>query len=766
MKSNPERIPVIVGVADIKQRSIEKLSDALEPLDLLVQVISEALIDAGGGLRGADIDAFRVVRQLSWSYRDLAGNLSQRMGSPLARTFNGPVGGESPLRLLVDAASDIAAGRHRVSVVCGAEALRSRALYGAAGISPPWSDLDPQARLPEAEDFVSELAARYGLAMPVDVYPLYENALRAHWGQSFEESQHESGQIGSAMSRVAAANPASWSGKHMEAAAVVTPSVDNRSVCFPYQKFMVANLAVNQGAAVVMTSLAHARELGISDDQLVYVWGGAGAHEPKDFLARDRFDHAPGMAAVLRHTLARHGLSSTDVNLHELYSCFPCVPKMARRILNLSADAVLTQAGGLTFFGGPGNNYMTHGVTAMVRAMRAGAGDCGLLYGNGEYVTKHHAAILARTPPPIGVRVCNDDLQAEVEREYGPVPLLLDEYVGPAKIETFQVAFDPKGQPDRGTVIARTPEGQRVVARVTEAEPEILAWLVSGSDEPVGRNGVVYAHTDGWLHFAFAQPKVLPEPVVTFEMHGEHVAVITLNREKQRNAINGDVARLLAQYVDRVDRDPAIRVAILTGAGSAAFCAGADLSSAGGHRANEVVVGRKHFAGFVNAKRLKPWIAAVRGLALGGGTELALACDLVVAGQSATFGLPEVQRSLIAAAGGLYRLPRTVPQRAAMELILTGDCISAARALELYLVNQVVADDGVLDAALAMASRVAAAAPKAVQESVLIARRSLEQDDQLLVDGGVAIGRVLATEDFREGMAAFMQKRKPVWKGK
>lgn len=765
MPMSPEKIPVIIGVADVKQRSFETLADALEPLDLLFQSVNQALHDTGASLNGQDVDAIRVVGQVSWSYRNLASGLAQRLGSAMAGTFNGPVGGESPVRLLVDAAADIVAGRHTLSVVCGAEALRSRAMYGAAGVSPPWSDLDPNARLPVAEDFVSELAARYGLAMPIDVYPLYENALRAHWGQSFEASQLESGVIGAGMSRVAANNPAAWSGKPMEPDAVVTVSADNRSVSFPYQKYMVANLMVNQGAAVVLTNLAHAHALGIPDERLVYVWGGAGAHEPKDFLARDRFDHAPAMAAVLRHTLARHGLTASDVNLHELYSCFPCVPKMARRMLGMPVDAVMTQAGGLTFFGGPGNNYMTHGMTAMVRSLRAGAGDCGLVYGNGEYVTKHHAAILARRAPPEGVRVGNDDLQAEVDAGYGAVPTLLEAYEGSATIETFQVAFDPKGQPDRGTVIVRTPQGHRVVARVTEAEPEMLAWLVSGREEPVGSGGTVYASTDGWLHFAAERPAVLPAPAVTFAMHGDHVAVVTINREKQRNAINGDVARLLAQYVDRVERDPAIRVAILTGAGSKAFCAGADLSSAGGHRANDVLVGRKHFAGFIHALRSKPWIAAVNGFALGGGTELALACELVVSGESAQFGLPEVQRSLMAAAGGLYRLPRMLPERVAMEMILTGNPIGAERALELNLVNRVVPDAEVMGAALALAVQVAASAPLAVQASLLIARRWRESDDQLLADGGAAIGRVLGSADFKEGMAAFVQKRPPVWTG-
>jgi acetyl-CoA C-acetyltransferase len=766
MRNQPHLTPVIVGVGEITQRKVQDLSEALEPLALIEQSARRALEDAES-FPADVIDSIRVVGQVSWTYRDLAGAVARRLGLRNAETINGPVGGESPVRLLVDAASDIAAGRATAALVCGAEALRSLGMYHAAGRTPDWSDSDPTARLPIAEDFVTEIAARYGLLLPLDVYPLYENALRKHWKQGFEEAQAESGEIWANMSKVAAQNDSAWGGTPRLAADIVTPSEDNRPVTFPYQKFMVANLGVNQGAAILVTSLAKARELGIAEERLIYIWGGAGAHEPYDFLARDRYDHAPAMSAVLDRTLHRHGLTSSDVQLFELYSCFPCVPKLARRQLDLDASAELSVTGGLTFFGGPGNNYMTHAIAAMVRALRSGRGANGLLYGNGEFVTKHHAAIVSRNAPPENVEVANENLQAQVEQDYGTVPALAETYEGPCTIETFQLRYTPKGTPDRGTVVARTPDGRRVLARVTEAEPDVLAWLASGQDEPVGVSGVAYAAGDGWIHFAHQRPAQIAEHAVLFEMRGPNVALLTINRPKQRNAIDGSVARLLAQYVDRIENDPAIRVAVLTGAGDAAFCAGADLMESRAGRGMDLVVGKKGFAGFVNSERRKPWIAAVKGFALGGGTEIALACDLVVAAESARFGLPEVARSLVAAAGGVYRLPRVVPRRVAFELILTGAQVDAKRALEIHLINRVVPDAELIDAAVALANEIAANSPLAVQESLLVARRSADEAEAALATQSMAaIGRLSGTQDFREGIAAFAEKRAPNWQGR
>ena len=420
------------------------------------------------------------------------------------------------------------------------------------------------------------------------------------------------------MSRVAAANPYAWSGKAMSAADIVTPSETNRPVAHPYQKFMVAQIGVNQGAAVLMTHLEAARAMGVANDKLVYVWSGAGAHEPDDFLSRHRYDHAPAMEEALRRTLELNGVTTRDIDLFELYSCFPCVPKLARRVLGLPADAQLSVTGGLTFFGGPGNNYMTHAITAMVRALRAGQGRVGLLHGNGEYVTKHHAAIIATAPPKQQIR--NEDRQAAVDAHYGPVPELVEDYEGPCSIETHTVGYTRKGEPDRGVVIVRTPQGRRVVARVSE--PQTLACLVDAAKEPIGTQGYAYDRGDGLIHFALQPGAARIEPPVRFEKLTPHIGLVTLNRPDKRNAVDGAVTRLMVRYVEQTENDPDIRVVILTAAGTQAFCAGADLAEVAAGRSAELMAGGNGFGGFVHARRAKPWIAAVRGPALGGGTRI------------------------------------------------------------------------------------------------------------------------------------------------
>lgn len=485
-----ERTPVIVGVGQVNDRP-ERPEDGLDPIGLMAEALRRADADGGGGLLD-DCDSLAVVSQLSFPHLNpLVDALAEKLSiAPAHREQTALPNGDSPIRLLHEAANRIGSGETTICAVVGGEALRTAGQLKARAADAAGEKGKHDALREASHRRRVGYAQSYGLTVPVDVYPLYENACRAAYGQSLAEGQEESGKLWSGLSETAERCEHAWLRDRVDAEAIVTPSADNRRIAFPYTKLQVANASVNQGAGFLVTSLAEARRRGIAEDQLVFVGHGAAAHEDGDFLKRDSYAASPGLRVSIERTCKLNGLTASDLDHVELYSCFPCVPKMARRVLDWPLDRPISVFGGLTFGGGPIGNYMSHAVACMVEKLRGSDGK-GLLFANGGYATHNHTILLSGAP--VDARFPQEfDYQSEADALRGSIPEIDEDYGGPASIETYTVHYARDGQPRLGTIVARTPDGARTLAAVPGADAATIAFLTSGEHEPIGSSGSIY----------------------------------------------------------------------------------------------------------------------------------------------------------------------------------------------------------------------------------------------------------------------------------
>jgi acetyl-CoA C-acetyltransferase len=489
--ANPEHIPVIIGVGQLNDRPQDP-DLGLDSLELMAAALRLADVDAGGGIL-ADVDSLAVVDQISFlASNPLDQKLAAMIGASPAICYQSDAPhGDTPIRLLNEAANRIGAGEIKIAAIAGGEALRTAAgraakLAGAGG--------DVFAGVRAAAKREPSYAQLHGFKAPVDVYPLYENAGRAAYGQTLAQGQAESAEIWSHFSEVAAVNEGAWIKDAKSAADIVTVSEKNRPIAFPYTKLMVANSSVNQGAAFIIASLAEARRRGIAEERLIYIGMGAAAKEASSFLQRDRYDRSVSMEVSIRRTLELNHMTAADFDHVELYSCFPCVPKMARRIIDWPLDRPATVFGGLTFGGGPIANYMSHAVVSMVKKLRV-EGRNGFLFANGGFATDNHCIVLSSEPIATAHFPQDFDYQAEADAAREAVPALDKDYTGPAKIETYTVFYGRDGQPKGGVIVALTPSGSRTLALV---DIDQTGWLTDGLIEPVGQTGSIAEGSRVW----------------------------------------------------------------------------------------------------------------------------------------------------------------------------------------------------------------------------------------------------------------------------
>ncbi|KAF2096988.1 acetyl-CoA acetyltransferase [Rhizodiscina lignyota] len=502
--SGKRATPIVVGVGDFKNRST-KVEDAIEPLTLMLRAINLAIRDTGlkvseqKRLRAA-IDSIDVVRSWTWPYPDLPGLLAEKLlvDSTIKHKSLSAHAGSQPGKLFDEAARRVAQGECKVALLIGGEALASLTACAKAGKLPPpgWTRLEEDVKgvfSPTARDLGTNLGAIHSIGAPIHVYPLYENGFRAHRGQSIQENDCESGKLYGDFAKVAEKNPYAWSyGQPTETAESISKVTKrNRMICFPYPLLMNAFNTVNIAGACLLTSTEHARQIGIPESKWIYPLGGAGTSDSANFWERPNYYSAPCISRSIDAALDVSGLTKDEIDLHDFYSCFPIVPKLACNHLGLSItdpQKPITLLGGLTSFGGAGNNYSMHSLTEMVRQLRKGAGRNGLVLANGGVITYQHIICLSSSPRRNGPYPDKNPLPAHVEDVTAPEIELSPD--GEATIETYTVEFDRDGAPLRGYIIGRlTKSGHRFLANHGDART--LTELTSRTKEPIGRKGWV-----------------------------------------------------------------------------------------------------------------------------------------------------------------------------------------------------------------------------------------------------------------------------------
>lgn len=477
-----ERVPVLIGGGQITQRDAEP-REAHEPLALMAIAAQRAAEDAG--LRITDlskIDLAAVVNVLGWSYANPPGALAARLEARPRHLWYSTLGGNTPQWLVNEIAARISKGEVRFALLAGAEALATLQRSRRAKVPLQWSTGEASGFhaptiLGSNRPGTNDVEIAHGLTLPVVVYPLFENALRVHYGHSLEQHRGYLGELCARMTAVAAKHPYAWFPVQRSAEEIATPSKDNRMISFPYTKYMNAIIEVDQGAALLLTSAAYAAELGVPRERWVYLWGCADTQDHWFVSERVNYWSSPAIRVAAREALRMAGWSVGEIDFFDLYSCFPCAVQIGRDALGIPArdSRPLTVTGGLPYFGGPGNNYVTHSIATMLDVLRRHPGKRGLVSGLGWYITKHSIGLYSTEPPPRPF-VRRDPAEYQQEIDCMARPEFALRPCGRGKVETYTIVHDREGAPVRGIVVGRLLDGHRFLANLPSDPTALARW--------------------------------------------------------------------------------------------------------------------------------------------------------------------------------------------------------------------------------------------------------------------------------------------------
>jgi acetyl-CoA C-acetyltransferase len=482
------RSPVIVGVGQWNNR-VDRGERAVEPADMMAEGLRLAADDTGAGTRALAVaDAIRVSQSLSRRYPNPARLVAERVRATPRDEAVTPVGGNEPQALVAQASRDIASGDAEVVLICGAEAWRTRtATRRDQHQQLGWTRQDdtvPAARQTAPDFDLNHPAemARHVYAPP-QVYALVEQALRHAAGRSIDDQLVRVSDLWARFNAVAVANRHAWIREPLTAEQIRTPSADNRWIWWPYTKLMNANNAVEQAAALILCSAERAASLGVPRDRWVFPWAATQAHDTYILSHRRDLHSAPALGVAARGLLSLCPPVGVDELDHvDLYSCFPSAVQVAAAEIGLALDRPLTVTGGLSFAGGPWNNYVSHAIGTMAEVLRGDAGSLGLVTGLGGYLTKHALGLYSTEPPAGGFRWA--DRQDEVNAAALPRRELAEEAEGPVAIESWVVEHDRDGEPRRALAACLLDDGRRAWA--WSEDPDTVAELRSGAEQ-IGR---------------------------------------------------------------------------------------------------------------------------------------------------------------------------------------------------------------------------------------------------------------------------------------